>query len=171
MKKYQLIGFSILFVAASLSICSVVSATSTATVAATVTVQNISLTVTTSGTIAWGTLAINTASSTHAAFTQTVQNNGNVAEDFKAEGMNSTPGAWVLGSTNGASQYEQAICSTGCTSAPTGYTALATSSQTTLASNIAAAGTAPMDLYILTPTSVSDYTQQTVNVTLTAVAH
>jgi len=142
-------------------------AASTATVAATVTVQNISMTLSTSGTIAWGILPVNTASSTNPAYTQSFTNSGNVPENFLVQGQNSA--SWTLATTNGIDTYVESFCATSCTTAPTGYTALTTSNQT-LASNIAVSGTSPLDLYIKVPTSSSVFTSQSVDVTVTAVA-
>jgi ribosomal protein L31 len=150
----------------SVGITPVLAAT-TATVTATVTVQNVSVTVS-SGTVTWGTLAVNTASSTHPAYTQVVTNAGNVAEDFTIKGQNTT--SWTLASSNGSNQYEEAFCTTSCTSAPTGFTALTTTNQT-LATNVTTSGTKNLDLYLDTPTATTDYTQQDVSVTITAAAH
>lgn len=142
-------------------------ASSTATVSATVTVQNISVTVS-SGTVSWGTLGSNTASSTNPAYTQVVTNAGNVAEDFTVKGQNSAN--WTLAGTAGSDQYVEKFCNTSCSSAPTGYTALTTSNQS-LATNIAASGTANLDLYLLTPNPSTVFTSQSVDVTITAAAH
>ncbi len=146
---------------------SVVLSSTTATVTATVTVQNISVSVS-SGTISWGTLGSNTASSTNAAYTQTATNNGNVAEDFNIKGQNSTN--WTLAGTNGTDQYVQKYCTATCGTAPTNYTALTTNYQT-LATNKAASGTQTFDLYILTPNPSTVFTQQSVDITVQAVAN
>lgn len=142
-------------------------AASSATVSATVTVQNISMTVS-SNTIAWGTLPAGTASSTNPAYTNTLTNSGNVAENFLVKGQNSA--AWALAATAATDAYEEASCATGCTTAPTGYTPL-TTTNATLASNVAASGTSPLDLYIKVPTSSTVFTQQSVDITLTATAY
>lgn len=166
-----LIGLAVLFSAAVVALSStIVNAASslTATVTATVTVQNITLTVST-GTVAWGTLPAGTASSTNSAYTQTVTNGGNVAENFLVQGQDSTN--WTIGATPGSDVYSQSFCNTGCTSAPTGYTALTATTNQSLATNIAAGGTTPLDLYLQTPSSSTVYTQQSVDVTLTAAAN
>ncbi len=141
-------------------------AASSAVVSATVTVQNISMTVA-SSTIAWGTLPAGTASSTNPAFTNTLTNSGNVAENFLVKGQNSAN--WTLAATAGSDAYEEATCATSCTTAPTGYTAL-TTTNATLASNVASLATSPLDLYIKVPTTSTVFTQQSVDITLTAVA-
>ena len=140
---------------------------STASVTATVTVQNVSVSLS-DGTISWGTLASNTASTTSPGLTQTATNDGNIAEDFNIKGQNS--GSWTLAGTNGTDQYVQRFCTASCTSAPTNYTALTTSYQT-LASAVAASGTQTFDLYILTPNPSTVFTQQSVDVTVQAVAN
>ena len=142
-------------------------ASGTATVSATVTVQNISVTVS-SGTVTWGTLGSNTASSTNPAYTQVITNSGNVAEDFTVVGQNSAN--WTLAGTNGSNQYVEEFCNTGCTSAPTGFTPLTLTNQT-LATNIAASSTTNLDLYILTPNPSTVFTSQSVSVTITAAAY
>lgn len=142
-------------------------AASSASVAATVTVQNVSVTVS-PGTVAYGTLAVNSSSSTNPGSTQTVTNNGNVAEDITIKGQNSTN--WTLGGTAGVNQYVHKFCISTCGTPPTNYTALTTSYQA-LATNIAASGTQTFDLDITTPTSSTSFTQQSVDVTVLAAAH
>ena len=142
----------------------------TASVSATVTAQNVSLTVST-GTISYGTIPLGSSKSTITTDlneSQTVTNNGNVAEDFNIKGLDT--GNWTLAATPGSEQYTHKFCTTSCTNPPTGFTALTTSYQT-LASNIAALGTQKFDLQITTPTSTATFTQQTVQVSIQAVAH
>jgi len=145
---------------------SVALAAGTATIAATVTVQNISVSVS-DGTIAYGTLGSNSSAGTNGTDTQTATNNGNVAEDFNIKGQNS--GSWTLGGTAGADQYVHKFCTATCGSAPTNYTALTTSYQA-LANSVAASGTQTFDLYITTPNPSTVFTQQSVDVTVQAVA-
>ncbi len=160
---FLIIFFSINFVL----ITPLTLAAGTATVAATVTVQNVSVSVT-DGSIAYGTLATNTSAGTNGSDTQTATNNGNVAEDLNVRGQNSAN--WTLGATVGTDTYVQQFCTASCASAPTNYTKLTTSYQA-LASNVAGNGTQTFDLYITTPTSSSVFTQQSVDVTVQAVAH
>lgn len=143
-----------------------VRAASTASVTATVTVQNISITVA-DGTVAYGTLVVNTSAGTNAADTQTATNNGNVAEAFNIRGQASA--GWTLGATAGSDIYVHKFCPVTCTTPPTGYTALTTSNQT-LAASVAASGTQTFDLYITTPTVSTVFTSQSVDVTITAIA-
>jgi hypothetical protein len=137
----------------------------TASVAATVTVQNISVTVS-DGTVAYGTLPVNTTKSTLVGELndlQTATNNGNVTENFNIKGQNSAN--WTLAASAGADQYVHKFSKDSGVS----WTAL-TTSYATLATGIAALGTQTFDLQITTPTSSTNYTQQSVDVTVQAVA-
>lgn len=101
---------------------------------------------------------------------QTATNNGNVAEDFTIKGTNSA--TWTLDSANStADHYIHMFCTATCSSPPTSFTALTTNDQALGAGNVAAAGTQTFDLRITTPQTSSVYTQQSVNVTVTAAAH
>ncbi len=144
-------------------------AADTGTVAATVTAQNISVTVS-DGSIAYGIMAVSTSRSTITGDVndmQTATNNGNVAEDFNIRGQNST--AWTLASSIGADQYVHRFCVATCNTPPTNYTALTTSYQT-LANSVATSGTQTFHLQLLTPSSSSSYTSQSVDVIVQAVA-
>jgi len=169
MKKILLIVIAILLISLS-SVANIAQASSSATVASTVTIQSVSVSVG-SGTVTYGTLATNTSESTIVSDlndTQTVTNNGNVAEDFTVKGQNSAN--WTLAASAGSDQYVHKFCTSSCGTPPTNFSALTTSYQS-LASNVAAAGTANLDLQITTPTSSSVTTQQTVDVTILAAAH
>lgn len=143
-----------------------VRAADTSIVSATVTVQNISVSVS-DGTVAYGTLSVNTSSGTNGTDTQTATNDGNISEDFNIKGQNT--GTWTLAATTGADQYVHQFCTATCTTPPTNYSALTTSYQT-LSTGVAQSGTQTFDLYITTPTSTSAFTQQSVDVTIQAVA-
>lgn len=170
MKKILLLSIAVIFVLFA-AVANIAQASSSATVTSTVTIQSVSVTVA-SGTVSYGTLATNTSKSTIASDlndTQTVTNNGNVAEDFAIQGQNSAD--WTLGTSPGSNTYEQQFCTSSCTSPPTNFTALTTSNQS-LASNVAAtSGTASLDLRITTPTSSTSTTSESVDVTLLATAH
>ncbi len=139
-------------------------AASEGTVAATVTVQNISVSVT-DGTVAYGTLGTSASADTNPADTQTATNNGNITENFNIRGQNSAN--WTLGATAGADTYVHKFCKLTCGTPPTNYTALTTSNQT-LATSVATSGTQTFDLEISTPTTSTNYTQQSVDVTVQA---
>lgn len=146
-----------------------VDAADTAVVSATVTVQNVSVSVS-PGTVAYGTMALNTSKSTIPAdlnAPQTVTNNGNISEQFNIRGQNSAN--WTLGLTAGADTYVHQFCSAACTSPPTNFTGLTTNYQT-LAASVASSGTQTLHLRLTTPTTSSVFTQQSVDVTIQAVA-
>lgn len=153
-------------------------AANTGTVAATVTPQNISVTVS-DGSVAYGTLDLSSSKDTTSSGvndSQTATNDGNVAEDFNITSTDATGGTtWTLAATIGANQYKHSFCTTGggspdpCDATPT-WSAM-TTSYSSLASNIAASGTSKFDLKIDTPSSVSDYVQKSITVTVQAVIH
>lgn len=144
----------------------IAQAATTAAVTATVTVQNISVTVT-DGSVSYGTMANNASAGTNPADTQTATNNGNVTEIFYIKGQNTAN--WTLGATAGSDQYVHKFCTATCGTAPTNYTALTTSNQE-LAASVASSGTQTFDLYLTTPNPSTVYTQQSVDVTITAAA-
>ena len=146
-------------------------AATTATVTATVTVQSISVTVG-DGSIAYGALGANSSKSTIAADgndTQTATNAGNVAEDLNIKGTNSTD--WQLSANAGTDKYVHAFCTSSCGSPPTGFTSLSSQSYQTLATNVATSGTQVFDLRITTPNPSTVFTEQSVDVTVQAVAN
>lgn len=141
-----------------------VHAADTAAVTATVTIQNISVSVN-DGTVAYGTLALNTSAGTNGTDTQTATNDGNVTVDFNIRGHDSA--AWTLENTAGANQYVHRFCTASCATPTTNYSALE-EDYDTLATNKAASQTQTFDLHISTPTSTSTHAQQNVNVTVQA---
>jgi len=146
----------------------VARAATTGVVTATVTVQNVSVTVS-DGTIAYGTVSTSATEDTTTGGkddSQTATNNGNVSEDLNILGQDST--AWTLGATAGSETYTHKFCITTCDSSPT-WTALTTSYQT-LTTAVAASGTQAFDLQIGAPTATTTYTEQSVDVTVQAVA-
>ena len=153
--------------AESIKLCFASSGVSS-TLSNTIVVAAVSITITSTGTVSYGTVALNVSQDTTAGGlndTQTVQNNSTIAEDFSITGQNTTC-PWTLAGTNGANQYVHSFSINSGSS----WTALATSNQS-LATNIAANGTQSFDLKITMPTSTSCYTQQSVDVTVTATAH
>ena len=146
-----------------------------ATVAATVMVRLLSVSVS-DGVVTYGTMEQNATKSTIPAGLgdqQTVTNSGNDTENFNIKGLNSTN--WTLGATAGSDVYVHRFCNGGgatgepCVNPPTGYTAL-TTDYATFATGIAVNGTATLNLQINTPNPSTIYTQQSVNVTLVAIA-
>jgi hypothetical protein len=120
------------------------------------------------GAVAYGTLPLNTSKSTCTSElndAQIVTNNGNVTENFLIRGQNSAN--WTLAATAGTDQYVHKFLNGTC-STFSGGTALTTSDQT-FATGIPPNGTAILNLQITTPTATNYFTQQSVNVTITAV--
>lgn len=135
-------------------------------VTATVTVQNISVSVA-DGSVAYGTLALNTSKSTRSDDlndAQTATNDGNVTANLNIRGQDSV--AWTLESAVGPDQYKHDFCITDCNTSPT-WVPLDTENQS-LAASVATSGSQVFHLRITTPTTSSSYTQQTVSVTVQA---
>lgn len=140
-----------------------VQAVTESSVAATVTVQNISVSVT-DGTVAYGTLPVNTTKSTLVGDLndlQTATNNGNVTETLNIKGSDSAN--WTLAATAGANQYKHEFSKDAFVT-PT----VLTTAYQTLQAGVAADGTQTFDLRITTPTSSTNFGQQSVNVTVQA---
>jgi hypothetical protein len=145
-----------------------VHAAGTANVTATVTVQNVSVGVS-DGSVSYGTLATSaTEDTTSGALndSQTATNDGNITEDINIRGADSAN--WTLAASAGSDEYRHRFCITTCDSSPT-WTALTTNYQA-LAADVASSGTQVFDLELATPTSSSNFSQQSVNVTVQAVA-
>jgi hypothetical protein len=162
------VGTFALAVGLTLLTSSPATAATTAAVTATVTAQNISVSVT-DGSISYGTIALSSNGDTTSNGindSQTATNNGNVTQDINIRGANSA--AWTLAASAGADQYAHKFCTTTCDTSPS-WTAL-TTSYATLTAGVAASGTQVFDLQILTPSSSSSYSQQSVDVTVQAVA-
>ncbi len=129
--------------------------------------QIISVTLSSDGTVTYGTLAASaTANTTSGGLndTQVAENDGNGSESFNIKGQN-TSCPWTLASSSGAEQYKHEFS----VNSGSVWTPLTTSYQT-LGSGIAVSGTKSFDLKITMPSSSSCATSQSVNVTLQAVA-
>jgi len=150
-------------------------AQSTADVTATVTAQNISVTLTTDGSVAFGTIATTSTEDTTLSGvddTETAQNNGNVIEDFNIQGFDSTSSGsgWALDTSAGTDAYTMKFCISDCDGTAS-WSDVGDGSYTSLATGIAASGTQDVDLQVGTPTSTNDYNEQTMTVTIQAVAN
>lgn len=154
---------------AGLAVAAVANATSTSTtVTATVTIQNISLSVT-SSVIDYGTIPLDSTKDTcQLGDTQTITNGGNVNEDFSIEGTDEGTGTsdWKLGASAGDKIYTQSFSTDSCST----FTPLTTSSYATIAHNIATSSTQDFDLEIHTPTATDDFNQHSVDVIVQATA-
>ncbi len=143
-------------------------------VSATVQVTNVSLTIT-NGSFDYGTLSISDTEDTTVnglnISTPVITNKGNVAQNFKVKGQNSSSAGagWGLESSPAAEKYAHSTCIADCDTDPI-WTAL-TTENAVLASNIAKDATVEMDLQIETPTSTTDFNQQTVIVDVQAVVY
>lgn len=164
----KLIYLSTTILALALILAIPAKAANTGTVTATVTAQNISVSVS-DGSIAYGTLATNATKDTTTNGlndSQTGTNDGNIAADINIKGQDSAN--WTLGETAGVNTYTHKFCTSDCDANPS-WTALTTNYQT-LKSSLSASGTQVFDLQIGTPTSTSNFGQQSVDVTVQATA-
>ena len=140
-----------------------------------VTVQNFVVSVL-DGNVTYGTLAVNTSRSTIAGEEnemQTATNEGSTAK-ISIKGSVSSPAGWTLHATTpNTNVYVHKFCNDtdlDCTTPPTNYTGMTSTGYTTLKASVANAGTVDFQLQITTPTSVSDYTEQDVDITVQAAA-
>lgn len=151
----------------------VIQAADEASVDIKVTVQNFQLSVA-DGNVSYGALAVNTTRGTIASEEnemQIVTNNGSAAK-VNIKGSVSSPAGWTLAATAAANVYVHKFCNdtdSDCETPFTSYTAL-TTNYATLKASVANSGTVDFQLRITTPTSVSDYTEQDVDVTVQATA-
>jgi hypothetical protein len=127
----------------------------------------ISVSVTSSGTVSYGIVPANSSKDTTASGldnTQTVKNDGTIAEDFNIKGQDSAN--WTLAALPGSNQYVHKFSTNGG-----GLWTALTTSYRSLITNIAANGTQNFDLQITTPTSTNIFSQQSVDVTIQVVEH
>ena len=168
-KKETIIFFGLLaLVGIIIFLGASVKAQTTGAVTATVTAQNVAVSVS-DGTVTYGTISLGETASTSSDGlddSQTATNDGNVTSDLNIMGQNSAN--WTLAATVGSDNYVHEFCTSNCDSTPT-WTALTTSYQT-LATGIAASGNQAFDLKIIVPSTSSNYTQQSVDVTVQVVA-
>jgi len=139
-------------------------------ITATVTFQHIALTAT-DGSISYGILAPSQSKTTVTIpDSQTIENTGNVAEDFDIKGLSPTTGGtctnWTIGEAAGAGVYSHEWSINGGTN---WYPFVDTYEE--FASNISASGTSTLDLRVTVPSSTDCYVAQNVDVTVMASAH
>ncbi len=166
--KVFFVTFCFLFVLLISAFALKISAATEATITATVTAQNISVTVD-DGAVTYGTLGVGTSTNTTSGLlndSQTIVNEGNVTEDFDIRGSNSAN--WTLAGTPDANAYTHEFCTTDCDSSPS-WLPLTTSNQTIYTSKGVGTSSA-FDLQLRTPSSTTNYDQQSVNVTVVATA-
>jgi len=163
------------FLVAVLFLANIAKAADTATVTATVSAQNVSVTISTDGSVDFSTINTSSTEDTTSSGvndTETAQNNGNVTEDFniKAADSSSSGAGWTLGATAGSETYTMKFCTSDCDGTPTWNSVGIDPSYQTLATGVAASGTQDFDLQVGTPTSTTDYNEQTITITIQAAA-
>lgn len=129
----------------------------------------VSVVLTTSGTVSYGTIAANSSKSTaEISQTQTVQNDSGGTENLNIKTSNALGGTlWTLGSSTGNNIFVFEFKASG----DPGYTQFTNpDSYQAFASGVTASSTRDLDLRITTPTSSSDYQQKSITVTVQAVA-
>lgn len=171
-------------VAAILALNATAYAAETADISVTVTIQNLSISLS-SNTWALGTVAAASTVQMTEAEDITVTNDGNVDEDFTL--MLTDPTAWTAGASAGADVYVLSALFCGAADAPASgdfnaEDVLTTSAQTSTgaifgyaggtADGVAVTAGSGVDLWLEfdAPTSSSDFTEQTITVTVGAVA-
>ncbi len=140
-----------------------VLAQSTDTVTATVSATNLAVSVT-DGSIAFGSVALNTATSTHGTGqSQTVTNDGSNAT-LNVKSSNATNGtAWTLGVAAGSDIFTLAVSTTTGAS----YSLLqATDVYLTASSTFASLTSGPLDFRFTTPTVSTDFVQKSLTITV-----
>lgn len=125
---------------------------------------------------AYGKVPSNTASSTLTLFggTGIIATNGDVVANFDIYGANTTGSGsgWTLAGNTTGNNYIHKFCNdtdNDCATPPTNYSAL-TTSPATLKASVANAGTVAFQLQITTPTTPTDFSQQSAVVTVQASA-
>ena len=140
------------------------------TVSATVTPQLVSISVSTDGTVAYGTLPSNTIKNTITLTdTQTVLNDGNVDEDFNIRSSDAISAGtdWNLEATTGSDQYVHKFS----TDSGTSYTNFpAGNSNISLVNGLAASASQSFDLQITTANPSTNLLEHTITVTVQASA-
>jgi hypothetical protein len=99
--------------------------------------------------------------------TQTITNNGDVAEDFEIMGQDSAD--WTLAGSAGDAIYAHKWCITNCDSSPT-WNALTTAYQT-LVTNIASTSYQDVDFQVTVPTANAGNNEQDVDIMIRATEH
>lgn len=132
-------------------------------VSATVSATNLAISVT-DGSIAFGQVPLNTATSTVGTDeTQTASNDGSIAQ-LNVKASNATNGtAWTLGTSSASDIFTLAV-STTTGSSYVGFTAPDT--YLTASTAFASLTTLPLDFRFTTPTASSDFVQKSLTITV-----
>lgn len=139
------------------------SAASTAAVSATVSATNLAVSVS-DGSIAFGSVALNTATTTVAhGETQTVSNTGSNAA-INVKSGNATGGTtWTLGTSPGSDIFKLEVSTT---TGSTYMTFQATDTYLTASSSSASLTSGPLDFRFTTPTASTDFVQKSLTITV-----
>ena len=127
-----------------------------------------SISITSYGSIAYGFVDLNTASSTVGGDTQTVQNDGSLSEKLNIRSSNAIGGtSWLLAGTASNDQYTHEFSTT------TGsvWKSMPDSSTYVSASNaVLPSGTVDFDFRLRVPTGTTDFAEKSITITVQAVA-
>lgn len=134
--------------------------------------NGIKISLTTDGSVAYGVVEVGTTEDTVAlGDTQTVQNTSKPDQtvDFNIKSGNATDGTdWTLAATTGADAFTHTASIDGGTNWDIAM--ILADNYVTLATGVMAAGTVDFDLQIGMPTSITDYVEKTITVTILATA-
>jgi hypothetical protein len=169
---FKRVGFFVIVASFFFIFITVVRAETTGTVTATVTAQNISVSVDNGDGVDFGTIGVgSTANTTTAGVNDstTATNNGNVIEDFSVKADDSTN--WNLAATAGSEDYTMQYCVTTCDSSPVWADVGISPSYVEFDDTVSVSGTSVFDLQVGTPTSTTEYGEQTITVTVLATLH
>lgn len=128
-----------------------------------------SVSITSSGNIAYGFVDISNATSTvNNGYTQTAQNDGNTIEQLNVKSSDASGGtAWTLASSIGTNQFKHEFSTT---TGSTWTTMPDSSTYVTASPSVAVSGTANFDFRLTVPSTTSDYQQKSITITVQAVA-
>ena len=128
-----------------------------------------SVSITSSGTITYGFVALSAATSTvNNGYTQTAQNDGNTTEKLNVKSSNATGGTtWTLSSSIGANQFRHEFSTT---TGATWTTMTAADTYVTAAPLVPQSGTINFDFRLTAPSVSADYEQKSITITVQAVA-
>ncbi len=168
-RAYGIIGGGVLLaVILTLITWQITNAADTAEVTASVTASNLSLSVSPGGTIAFGSVALNTASTTYGnGYTQTVTNTGSTMK-LNVKAIDATGGtSWILDTSNATLDHYMMEVSTTTGSA---YMKLPSTNTYITASSTFPTGavTQAVDFKLTTPNTSTDFVQKSSTITLQA---
>jgi len=129
-----------------------------------------SVTITTDGSVAFGTVALSSEQDTTATGTddtEVAQNNGTATENFNIKTSNATGGTqWSVGASAGS---DTCVVSFSTNDGGAWEVLQTVDTYETLATSVSASGNVNVDLKIGTPTLTTDYQEKTITITIQAV--